>query len=75
MPVHVRVPRRDLKKCTPITGFHGIGETSYIALSYHVHALRAERIGFVEVKYPLPFIATTGASPFHLKSIRRGMWS
>jgi len=69
MPVCVRVSRRGLKRCTLITGFHGVGETGYIALSYLVHALKAERIGFVEVAYPPPFIAATDkgiATPFEV---------
>jgi len=69
MPVHFRVSRRDLKNCTLITGFHGIGETGYIALSYLVHSLKAERIGFVEVNIPPPFIAATDkgiATPFEV---------
>jgi len=69
VPVSLRVPRRDLKNCTLITGFHGIGETGYIALSYLVHALKVERIGFVEVAYPPPFITATDkgiATPFEV---------
>jgi predicted ATP-grasp superfamily ATP-dependent carboligase len=42
-----------------ITGFHGVGETGYISVSYLVHALKAERIGFVDVAHPPPFIATS----------------
>jgi len=69
MPVSLRVPKRDLKHCTLITGFHGVGETGYIALSYLVHALKAKRIGFVEVSSPPPFIAATDkgiATPFEV---------
>lgn len=42
-----------------ITGFHGVGETGYISVSYLVHALKADRIGFVDVAHPPPFIATS----------------
>jgi len=43
-----------LKGSTLITGFHGVGQTGYIATSYMIHALKAERIGFVEVANPPP---------------------
>jgi len=42
-----------------MTGFHGIGETGYIAISFLVHAISAQRIGFIKVAYPPPFIATS----------------
>lgn len=48
-----------LRNCTLITGFHGVGETGYISVSYLVHALKAKRIGFVDVAHPPPFIATS----------------
>jgi predicted ATP-grasp superfamily ATP-dependent carboligase len=59
LPVQFIVNKKDLRNCTLISGFHGIGETGYIAVSYLVHALSAERIGFVKVAYPPPFIATS----------------
>ncbi len=49
----------DLRNCTLITGFHGVGETGYISVSYLVHSLKAKRIGFVDVAHPPPFIATS----------------
>jgi uncharacterized protein len=48
-----------LRNCTLITGFHGVGETGYISVSYLVHGLNAKRIGFVDVAHPPPFIATS----------------
>jgi predicted ATP-grasp superfamily ATP-dependent carboligase len=48
-----------LRNCTLITGFHGVGETGYISVSYLVHSLNAKRIGFVDVAHPPPFIATS----------------
>jgi len=36
-----------------------VGETGYISVSYLVHALKAKRIGFVDVAHPPPFIATS----------------
>lgn len=48
-----------LRNCTLITGFHGVGETGYISVSYLVHSLKAKRIGFVDVAHPPPFIATS----------------
>jgi len=42
-----------------MTGFHGIGSTGYIAVSYLVHSLEAKRIGFVDVAHPPPFISTS----------------
>ncbi len=58
LPVDIVVDKKDLRNCTLMTGFHGIGETGYIAVSYLIHAMSAERIGFVKVAYPPPFIAT-----------------
>jgi predicted ATP-grasp superfamily ATP-dependent carboligase len=49
----------NLRNCTLITGFHGVGETGYISVSYLVHALNAKRIGFIDVAHPPPFIATS----------------
>jgi predicted ATP-grasp superfamily ATP-dependent carboligase len=59
LPVEIAVDKKSLRNCTLITGFHGIGETGYIATSYLIHALSSERIGFVKVAYPPPFIATS----------------
>jgi uncharacterized protein len=42
-----------------MTGFHGIGSTGYIAVSYLVHSLEAKRIGFVQVAHPPPFVSTS----------------
>jgi len=42
-----------------MTGFHGIGSTGYIAVSYLVHSLQAKRIGFVGVAHPPPFVSTS----------------
>ncbi|MEM3754913.1 MAG: PAC2 family protein [Candidatus Bathyarchaeia archaeon] len=58
MPIHLEVKGRKFHNCTFITGFHGIGETGYIAVSYLVHALKSKRIGFIEVSRPPPFITT-----------------
>ncbi len=59
MPVSLMVQSTKLRNCTLITGFHGVGETGYISVSYLVHALKAKRIGFVDVAHPPPFIATS----------------
>ena len=53
------VKAANLRNCTLITGFHGVGETGYISVSYLVHSLGAKRIGFVDVAHPPPFIATS----------------
>jgi uncharacterized protein len=58
MPVRLEVKGKDFHNCTLITGFHGIGETGYIAVSYLVHALKSKRIGFIEVSRPPPFVTT-----------------
>jgi len=42
-----------------MTGFHGIGSTGYIAISYLIHSLKAKRIGFVDVPHPPPFVSTS----------------
>jgi len=53
------VQSQNLRNCTLITGFHGVGETGYISVSYLVHSLNAKRIGFIDVAHPPPFIATS----------------
>jgi len=59
LPVNLMVQRTSVRNSTLITGFHGVGETGYISVSYLVHALNAKRIGFVDVAHPPPFIATS----------------
>ncbi|MGD0424996.1 MAG: PAC2 family protein [Candidatus Bathyarchaeia archaeon] len=59
MPVNIIAKSSNLRNSTLITGFHGVGETGYISVSYLVHALNAQRIGFVDVAHPPPFIATS----------------
>ncbi len=74
MPVHVLVEKKDLKGSTLITGFHGIGQTGYIATSYMIHALKAERIGFVEVANPPPWVGTADGglvTPFEIYAKRK----
>lgn len=58
MTVHFNVKKTNFKDCTLLTGFHGVGEVGYISISYLVSALKAERIGFIEVDNPPPFITT-----------------
>lgn len=73
MPVDFMVRTTNLRNCTLITGFHGVGETGYISVSYLVHSLNAKRIGFVDVAHPPPFIATseTGlVTPFEVYKAR-----
>jgi len=53
------VQASNLRNSTLITGFHGVGETGYISVSYLVHSLKARRVGFVDVAHPPPFIATS----------------
>ena len=63
------VRARNLRNSTLITGFHGVGETGYISVSYLVHGLNAKRIGFVDVAHPPPFIATSDSglvTPFEV---------
>jgi len=69
LPVKLIVKATNLRNCTLVTGFHGVGETGYISVSYLVHALNAQRIGFVDVAHPPPFIATSEAglvTPFEI---------
>lgn len=58
MPVTLEVPKGRFKDCTLLTGFHGVGETGYIAVSFLVHALNAKRIGFIRVSRPPAFVTT-----------------
>ncbi len=60
---------KSFRGCTLITGFHGIGETGYIAVSYLVNALNASRIGFIHVEKPPPFITASNngiTTPFEI---------
>jgi len=69
LPVNILVRTPSLRNCTLVTGFHGVGETGYITVSYLVNTLRAKRIGFVDVAHPPPFIATSEAglvTPFEV---------
>jgi predicted ATP-grasp superfamily ATP-dependent carboligase len=59
MPISLNVRGNSFRNCTLMTGFHGIGSTGYIAISYLIHSLRAERIGFVDVAHPPPFVSTS----------------
>lgn len=58
MTIGFNISKVNLKNCTLLTGFHGVGETGYISISYLVTALNAKRIGFIEVDHPPPFINT-----------------
>jgi len=56
-----------------MTGFHGIGSTGYIAISFLAHSLKAKRIGFVDVAHPPPFVSTSEeglVTPFEV--LRKG---
>ena len=69
MPVNLLVRANNLHNSTLITGFHGVGETGYISVSYLVHSLNAKRIGFIDVAHPPPFIATSDnglVTPFEI---------
>lgn len=69
MPVRVLVEKKNLKGSTLITGFHGVGQTGYIATSYMIHALKAERIGFIDVSNPPPWVGTADGglvTPFEI---------
>jgi len=73
MPVQLLVDSKNLKGSTLITGFHGVGQTGYIATSYMIHALKAERVGFVQVANPPPWVGTADGglvTPFEV--YRRG---
>ncbi len=66
--------KKKLKGSTLVTGFHGVGQTGYIATSYMIHALKADRIGFVEVANPPPWVGTADGglvTPFEIYSKRK----
>src|SRR5436309_12916409 len=58
MTVRLLVDSKNLRGSTLVTGFHGVGQTGYIATSYMIHALKAERIGFIDVSNPPPWVGT-----------------
>ncbi len=58
MTIRLLVDSKNLKGSTLVTGFHGVGQTGYIATSYMIHALKAERIGFIDVSNPPPWVGT-----------------
>lgn len=59
MPVRFEAPKGKFKNCTLLAGFHGIGETGYIAVSYIVNALKAKRVGFIRTTNSPAFVTTT----------------
>src|SRR3989475_5775751 len=58
LTIRILVDSKNLKGSTLVTGFHGVGQTGYIATSYMIHALKANRIGFVDVSNPPPWVGT-----------------
>ncbi len=73
MTIRLLVRAKNLKGSTLVTGFHGVGQTGYIATSYMIHALKAERIGFIDVSNPPPWVGTAEGglvTPFEV--YRRG---
>ncbi len=73
MTVRLLVNSKNLKGSTLVTGFHGVGQTGYIATSYMIHALKADRIGFIDVSNPPPWVGTAEGglvTPFEV--YRRG---
>src|SRR5437764_8888389 len=73
VPVQLLVDSRNLKGSTLVTGFHGVGQTGYIATSYMIHALKAERVGFVQVANPPQWVGTAdGALLTPLEGYRPG---
>lgn len=69
MPVRFEAPKGEFKDCTLLAGYHGIGETGYITVSYMVHALKAKRVGFVRTSNPPAFVTTTRSgllTPFEI---------
>src|SRR6266567_2544966 len=73
MPVQLLVDSKNLRGSTLVTGFHGVGQTGYIATSYMIHALKAERVGFIQVANPPPWVGTADGglvTPFEV--YRRG---
>ena len=73
MSINLIKKTQSFRGYTFITGFHGIGETGYISVSYIIQVLNASRIGFIEVSKPPPFITASESgliTPFEL--YRRG---
>lgn len=58
MTISFHISKRDLKGCTLITGFHGLGATGFIAVKHAVSSLNAELIGYIETSRLPPFVST-----------------
>lgn len=74
MTIRLLVDSKNLKGSTLVTGFHGVGQTGYIATSYMIHALKAERIGFIDVSNPPPWVGTAEGglvTPFEVYQKRK----
>src|SRR5215472_17415716 len=74
MTIRLLVDSKNLKGSTLVTGFHGVGQTGYIATSYMIHALKADRIGFIDVSNPPPWVGTAEGglvTPFEVYQKRK----
>lgn len=57
MSVVFHVKDKNLKGCSLITGFHGLGATGYIGVKHMVQLLKADRIGHVDTERLPPFVS------------------
>jgi uncharacterized protein len=63
------VPEDKIEDSILVTGFHGIGMTGYIAISYLLNSTEAERIGYIQTESPPPFVSVDGdrlLTPFEI---------
>jgi len=61
--------KSDLKGCTFISGFHGLGESGYIAVNHLIEQLNAVKIGYILTDLLPPFITLKQGSlslPFEI---------
>ena len=46
----------EVRSCTLVTGFHGIGGVGFLTTKYLADELKAERIGFIKTRYLPPYV-------------------
>ncbi len=67
--IRLIVPKDKFEDSILVAGFHGIGMTGYIAISYLLNSTEAERIGYIQTESLPPFVSVDGdklLTPFEI---------